>query len=96
MDDKHIIQHIRRNNLTTKEFMRSQYNFNDSNINHFVKRSYGLSSHYQNKMPVDGEIKYPEFLGETNFIDTNRRKYPTQNSLKQKKELFFISKNDEF
>ena len=101
MDDKHILQYMQRMNSVDRSrrnehYGHRQYNGNDETLRHSIGKSMGLGVNNINKMPMDGDISYPLFTGETKFINTTRRRYPTQNSIQTKKKLSFISKDDEF
>jgi len=101
MDDKHILQFISRrhneDNINRRErYGHRQYNGCDNGLKHSIGKSMGLRQNNIKKMPMDGEIVYPTFGGEERFMDTIRQKYPTPITLKQKKNLLFISRNDEF
>lgn len=97
MDDKHINHYIRKQyNLGRENYRDSRYYGDNRQLQHELGKSLGLRQYYSTKMPMNGEIDYPLFNGESRFDNTIKQRYPTQNSLMRKKDMFFISRNDEF
>lgn len=97
MDDKHIDQYIRRQyNINSENYVDRKYYGPDKQLQYDLRKSLGLKQYYSTKMPMDGEINFPQFNNESRFDNSVRKKYPSTRSLINKKDTFFISRNDEF
>ena len=101
MDDKYIAHYMSKQCSQSKcghreHFGYKQYSNRDNILNHSIGKSKGISQRNVQKMPMDGEIVFPSFEGESRFIDTVKQRYPTLHSLTEKKSLAFVSRNDEF